>query len=968
MRPSLPFLVALAAACGDDDQPADETDAAVDAGADSGPVDSGPEAAAPAECEGFVVPERPGRSDCPEPDVDRPDQLAGCVLGSGHAGSWVIDGDGLPAYDFAVDERCDPAGQHWSPRPDPQRDPVHLIGNGRGLVAMARASGAVELYTQDRGHTWVNFVDRWSDPRAPEFPPQVGGGWSYLADEAGVESTRFEDLPVGQATDMESRRFGVGYVETDTALSRARVVRRVFAPDSEARALVAEVTVTNPGAEVLRTGLVELWDPNLRELVVEIITSDVLFDGITDDIERRRRDLLRSFGSVASWDPERRIAEARTEAASLPDGVDDRFDPSDVDYFPDPVWLAPLDEDGEPDAVWLAHSELWEGSDRTPPALAAAPGDATARSLELDGWGQPALLAMRVPIEVPPGGQVTRRFAFGTVPGGGDADAAVEELRSKAATLRERTQARWRERLVWAALQGLEDAGAVQREIAWASYNLLANATFDEYRGTLLEGQGGSYKYIHGVDGAMGDLCLFADALGLVDPALAGDTLAYTMATLHGSEDATPWRYPYATTGVGSFNDAVVYDQRSDAYWLVPSSVARYVAITRDEAFLDRVLPYWPRAAGETGDVLDHVRRGLDYATEELGIGARGLVAMGTGDYADGITNLTDEEATPEGSSSTYNAGFVVLGLPLAADVVEARDPELADRMRALVISQTEALETEAWQGEYYLRGFVDSGNPLAPEIFFLEPQVLPIAAGLVDGARRDSLLDLVRDRLETPYGAMSNTPIGDPGGGGDIDEPQLSGIWPVANAWLTEAYAMADPADGWDSFVRNTLFTHAETFPGLWYGVWTGPDSYNGPDHDRAGEADAHPATALTDYPAFNAHIHTSPLRALQAIAGVRGTRDGIEISPLLPTETFTIAWPRLRLEWRPDSVRGALVASATAPVEMRIALPSSLAKGAVAVTVGGTMVAHAIDDGSVVFTLEGRDDEAVEWQVLAE
>lgn len=948
------LLALLVAGCDCGEDPGTDAGPAPDAGADTG-VDSGVDAGVD-ECEGFVVPERPDTSRCDEPDPDDAAALVACQTGSGHAGLWVVDDAGLPAYDLAIDERCDPVGQHWSPRPRPQRDPVHLIGNGRGLVAMAHASGAIELYTQDRGHKWVNRVDEWSDPRAPELPAQVAGGWSYLAGADGVASTRFEDLPVGDATRLQQRRFGVGYVETVTSLPDARVVRRVFAPAADARALVAEVTVENPGASTMTAGLVELWDPNLHEIVVELLTSDLLFDGITDEIERRRRDLLRSFRQRASWDPARRIAVVETEATTLPEGVDDRLDVSNVDVFPEPMWLAPLDDDADPDAVWLTNEELWEGAERTPPPRAAGDGDASERTLELEGFGQAALLALRVPVEVPAGGSVTRRFAFGIVPGGGVPDDAVAELRARAATLWADAHGSWRERLVWAALPGLSDAGAVQREVAWAAYNLLANATLDELSGLRLEGQGGSYKYIHGLDGAMGDLCLFADALALVDPELARDTLAYTMSTEHASTDETPGRYPYATTGVGSYDDVLVYGQRSDAYWLVPTSVARYVALTRDFGFLDEELPYWPRAAAETSDVLGHVRRSLDYAELTLGIGARGLVAMGTGDYADGVTNLTDEEATPEGSSSTYNAGFVVTGLPLAADVVEARDAALADRMRALVASQTLALEEEAWQGEHYERGFVDSGNPLAPDIFFLEPQVLPILAGLTDDARTDALLDLVVERLETPYGAMSNTPMGEPGGGGGVDEPQLSGVWPVANAWLTEAYARRDPAAGWDSFVRNTLFTHAETFPDLWYGIWTGPDSWNGPDHERAGEADAHPATALTDYPAFNAHIHTSPLRALQSLAGVRGTRDGLVIAPRLPTETFTIHWPRLHLAYRSDAVEATLVTSADGAVQMEVRLPSGLAEGAVRVTVDGTEAAASVEGGVVRFSIDAR------------
>lgn len=193
------FGIALAlSACADD---------GAHFGGDAG-VDAGPR-----ECAGFLVPARSDTSACADlaPDGD-PAALVACSYGSGNAGVWAIDGAGLPAYDFAIDERCDPVG---------------------------RASGAVELYSQDRGHTWFNRLDTWRDPTSPAFPPQLGGGFSYLALPDGtVGSTRFEDLPLGEATALQTRRFGVGYVETVTTLGALRVTRRVLAPDAEARALV----------------------------------------------------------------------------------------------------------------------------------------------------------------------------------------------------------------------------------------------------------------------------------------------------------------------------------------------------------------------------------------------------------------------------------------------------------------------------------------------------------------------------------------------------------------------------------------------------------------------------------------------------------------------------------------------------------------------------------------------------------
>ncbi|MCW5806838.1 MAG: hypothetical protein KIT31_31055, partial [Deltaproteobacteria bacterium] len=525
---------------------------------------------------------------------------------------------------------------------------------------------------------------------------------------------------------------------------------------------------------------------------------------------------------------------------------------------------------------------------------------------------------------------------------------------------------RWRDRIVWAAVPGQPGAGALQREVAWSSYSALALATRDAYHGTRLLGQGGSYKWIHGIDGAIGDYALFAEALLFVDPALAADTLALSLATQRAPGRGDGGRYPYATTGVGDFTDMVRYDLRSDAYFLIPSQVARYVATARDAAFLDRRIAYWPRADGASGTVLEHLALTQRFADDTLGVGAHGLVAMGTNDYADGVLQTATEPATPAGASSTFNAWLLAGGFDVAADVVAPRDPALAARYRALRADQLARLEQHAWNGRWYERGFVDSGNPLGTGHLYLEPQVLPIVAGAVPPERRAQLLDLVRTHMDTRIGPMTVVPI-DPSlpPGGGVDEPQVGGVWPVASAWLTEAYAQEDPALGWDSLVRNTLFAHAEAFPHLWYGVTSGPDSYYGPDAERPGEADAHLATALTDYPVFNTHAHTSVLRALVAVAGIRATAAGYAIAPRFPTETFAVTWPRFALRGTPDTIAGSFTPVGGGRVAMRVRLPSGLATGPLTVVVDNAAVPATRDGADVTFAIDTTAGVAAGWSV---
>jgi len=208
--------------------------------------------------------------------------------------------------------------------------------------------------------------------------------------------------------------------------------------------------------------------------------------------------------------------------------------------------------------------------------------------------------------------------------------------------------------------------------------------------------------------------------------------------------------------------------------------------------------------------------------------------------------------------------------------------------------------------------------------------------------------------------------PLGPGGATGGVDQPQVGGVWPVASAWLTEAYALADPARGWDSLTRNTLFAHAEAFPALWYGVWSGPDSSYGPDAERPGEADAHLTTALTDYPVFNVHAHVSVLRALFAVAGIHASAAELAIAPRFPTETFAIAWPRLALRGTPGALAGTLIPSGAGALTLRVRLPSQLrAAGTLHAIVDGVPTAVTRTGDDAVLAITTRAGVATSWRV---
>jgi len=900
-------------------------------------------------CEGFTPPARDDASACAAVDLSQPDVLASCLEGSGHAGVWAVDADGLPAYDLTVEHRCDPAGYLESEVTGERHGPVHLVGNGRGTVAVAHASGAVELYSQDRGPKWLNKVESWRDPDDGDFPLQVGGGFNYLVVDGEVRSTRFDDMPVGEAIRRQTRRFGVGYVETVTTFDDLVVTRRVMAPDVEARALVSEVTIENLTEQYREVGLVELWDVNVQELTPEE-TTDLADRDAWHDVVRRRRALMDAFEQTASYSEEQRTVRLDTTARSLPADVMGRDDVSEVDWFVDPIYLAPIDSAEPPDAVWLRDGELWDSAaDRAPPAALAGAGDGSSRDEVLDGADQHALMAMRIAVQVPVEAPVVRRFAFGYAPIDHDVAVDLAVLRAQHGELSSQSATSWRDRLVWLAVDGADHAGAMQREVAWSSYAAQAAAVYDEYSGARVLGPGGAQRFVRGLEGGLGDLALLAESMLLVDPALARDTLRYALSAQEGKSAADPWRLPYAVTGVGAAM-AASPDRRTDAYFLLPAAVARYAAVTRDLAFLDSDAPYWPRSTGENDTVLAHLAGALAYAEEDLGTGARGFVAMGASDSADDALALAGEGG--DGVSSLYNAGAAVLGFPLVADLIEARDAELAAGYRAVADQQRALLLEQGWNGSFVERGFAGGGEPLAADVMFLEPQLFPILAGAVTGSQRDALLDLVAERLGTSAGALGSAP----GSGG---------VRPATGAWLTEAEAQRSPERGWASFWLHSLANRAAVYPDLWCGIWTGPRSFGGPDLDLPGGPDVRLDPAVAMLPALSSHVPAATLRSVMALVGISGAGSRLRITPRVPGETFALIAPRLHLTGSRRSLGGAIEPSAGGSVILDVALPSGLTGGSVVVTVNETEVAFTREGDRVSFELPLTRDAVTRFEV---
>ncbi len=156
---------------------------------------------------------------------------------------------------------------------------------------------------------------------------------------------------------------------------------------------------------------------------------------------------------------------------------------------------------------------------------------------------------------------------------------------------------------------------------------------------------------------------------------------------------------------------------RDDLLWL-PWLTAQYVAVTGDCNILEIPVPYLraePLGQQETEryfsperdtlrePLLRHCLRAVDCALQK---GAHGLVLIGGGDWNDGF----DRVGAQGRGESVWLTMFLIhvldRMLPLA-------DAQTRARYLGEIAAMRQAIESSAWDGDHYLRAFLDDGTPL---------------------------------------------------------------------------------------------------------------------------------------------------------------------------------------------------------------------------------------------------------------
>jgi hypothetical protein len=889
--------------------------------------------------------------------------------GSGHFGEWITDRFGLPAYRYTCNQLTDPRAKTLTHEDFLAfNDHLHEVGNDR-VVAVASNFGHVQL-RQDEG------APKFLNDYTPEHN-RYGGGIGYLTDGKVVLGTYYP----GQGDSFE-RILGEGYLEKIVKGGGYTVDQTVFAPFGDDPVLISLVKIANHGKEEANLRWVEYWGASSYQFSDRaLMEAGAMKDPkVTAAVFRRRfaerfehhfevaangRGLLekqRFTGRAAEEEALWAKVKAGAKVPDLAPGT------SMDDLNPPNTFLVSLD--GPMDGYATDGAAFFgSGGAQNPSGLHAK----LANNASATGVESAHLMERNLTLQ--PGQTKTLAFLYGYLPEGFELDALVARYSADPAGALERSSAKWKTggvRLTTPAEPWVE------REISWHNYYLRAGMTHDSFFREPILSQGCVYQYVFGFQGAARDPLQHTLPFIFSDPAIVRGIIRYTLKEIQ-PDGSIP--YGIVGCGVPLPSPFLPSDQEMWLLW----ALSEYVLATRDKAFLDEKIPLYPRQHAQAGDptVGELAMRSFRHLVDVIGVGEHGLMRVLRGDWNDGIVEsqvpaaLKDEVA--EKGESSLNSAMACYVLDHYGRLQSyVGDAKVAAEAKARAQAQRDALRAQ-WVGRWFSRAWLGPHlGWLGNDHLWLEPQPWAIIGGAATAEQSATLVEAIDElvRKPSPIGAMIQsqpTPtMTSPAG-----TLENGGVWASINGTLIWALAMQDGAMAWDEWKKNSLTRHAEAYPNIWYGIWSGPDFYrsvlslhpgetqfqdpNSPDPKERSNWDIF----WTDFPVMCLHQHAWPLYTTAKLLGLEFHERGLRLQPTLPMDEYDFSSALVGVRKSKSGYSGWYEPSVAGRWELEIQLPETERLRLRALRVNGVAQALTAGGGAIRIWGASQAGKPLRWEV---
>jgi hypothetical protein len=881
------------------------------------------------------------------------------AYGSGYFGKWVRDSFGMPAYDYTCNQITDakavsPVDKAWrSPT-----DHTHQVGNDRLVVAVSNY-GYVQV-RQDEG------APKFLNDFCPEHD-RYGAGIGFLTDENIVLSTYYS----GAAESFE-RILGMGYLRKRVTGHQYQIDQVIFAPFGDDPVLISQVTITNQSRHASRPRWVEYWGCHNYQFSYRSLMEAALLGEATNAPQLRRdfsdrfthqfvtlknRKGLRETQSFQGRTPEEEESWQKVQAALKANPTEFYGGPvpplapgaSMDDLHPPSTFLVSLDAPA--DGFATNASEFFKGGIERPSGMTRRLNN------DLSTSGPESALFLERDRALNPGESRTMYFLYGYLPEGFDLDSLMAKYAEDTSSLWARSSSQWKESsLIFCT----ESEPWVERETAWSSYYLRSAITYDSFFRERIASQGSGVQYIAGIQGAARDPLQHVLPLIFTDPKFVREVIRYTLKEIQPDGSI-----PYGIVGNG-VPMPCRYRPSDLELWLLWVA-SEYVLATRDKQFLDETVPTRPSRDSSPNALTVHelLARACARITGDIGVGKHGLMRLFNGDWNDSIvvnrlTPAQVSEVSQQGES-VLNAAMASYVLNYYAKMLEFTGcPELANDARGKAAAQRQAVRQQ-WTGRWFRRAWLGEGLGWSGEKqLWLEPQPWAVIGGSATPEQVNTLVAAIDKlmRKPSPIGApLLSQP--DPTMHNEAGVGTNGGIFAAITGTLIWALALVNGSMAWDEWKKNSLARHAELYPDLWYGIWSGPDAYHSALSKNPGHTEP-------EFPVMNMHSHAWPLYSAAKLLGLEFHENGINFHPDLPLPEYEFASPLLGFKKSAGGYSGSYKPAAAGRWNIDIVLPDADRARLRQITVNDVTAALKFNERGIHFSGESKPSVPLRWKVV--
>jgi len=291
--------------------------------------------------------------------------------------------------------------------------------------------------------------------------------------------------------------------------------------------------------------------------------------------------------------------------------------------------------------------------------------------------------------------------------------------------------------------------------------------------------------------------------------------------------------------------------------------------------------------------------------------------------------------------------------MELFLELIFIGDNETAEHALTYSQIQRSAVHSQ-WMGSWFRRAWLSEDiGWVGDDQMWLEPQPWAMIGDAADQEQKSILVKNIDKLLRQP--SKIGAKLQSKGFDSFVRKKGQglnAGIWPSINGTLIWALSLVDGEMAWDEWKKNSLALHAEIFPEIWYGIWSGPDNYNSDF-----------GVAWTDFPVFNLHPHAWPLYTITKLIGVKFTKKGLKIIPAFPKEHYEFSSKLFGFTKSKDGYSGWYAPIKEGIWEISISLKESDIKDISKLEVNGIDQEFTIKDDRIIWSGRSYLDKPLKW-----